>query len=209
MEILEEVVLRQAYLPARDQGLRPTCIAFALSEVNLQHAPDLDALSPEHLYQEAASSVKGWLPGDGIPLDLAIRAASARQPAERDYPYQQEEPSAPVMAPPRGSLLYGGQMRLGLHDSASLIKILRDQRPVGLGLQLTPSFYCPVAGVVEYEEDIVEGALHAVVAVGLGWRSSEPYFLIRNSWGPGWGIGGNAWLPSAYIGMHAICAFGE
>lgn len=201
-------MLRHSYLPARDQGVRPTCIAFALSEINLQHVADLDALSPEHLYQAAASAIDGWSPGDGVPLGLAIQAASNRQPAERDYPYQQEEPQVPVKYPSGGFHLYGSEVRLEPHDCASLMYSLRGQRPMGLGLQLTPSFYRPIAGVVEYEEEIVQGALHAVTVVGLGWLESEPHFLIRNSWGAGWGIDGNAWLPGAYIGIHARCAFG-
>lgn len=85
---------------------------------------------------------------------------------------------------------------------------MRDGRPVGIGLQLTRSFYSPVEGVVSNEDDIIEGALHAVALVGLGWAYKEPYFLIRNSWGSEWGIEGTAWIANSYLRTHALCAFG-
>jgi C1A family cysteine protease len=38
---------------------------------------------------------------------------------------------------------------------------------------------------------------HAVVAVG--YDDSRKAFLIRNSWGTGWGLGGYFWMPYDYI----------
>lgn len=49
---------------------------------------------------------------------------------------------------------------------------------------------------------------HAVLIVGYddnivfkrsGYRTSNGGFLVRNSWGPGWGIGGYFWMPYGYI----------
>jgi len=206
--IAEEIVLQQVHLPPRDQGRRPTCIAFALSEVNLQHATNLEALSPEHLYQEAASMVPHWSPMDGIPLNLALQAASAGQPEEKDYPYQQDEPLSPVAPPPRNMTLYGARVERLPSDPGSIIKMVRNQQPIGLGLQLTQSFFCPVGGFIEFEEIALPDVLHAVAVVGLGWKDGEPHFLIRNSWGEHWGLDGSAWLPDSYVRTHTICAFG-
>ena len=38
---------------------------------------------------------------------------------------------------------------------------------------------------------------HAVCAVG--YNDKEKRFLVRNSWGPGWGIGGYFKMPYAYL----------
>ncbi|MDQ2784388.1 MAG: hypothetical protein M3Y58_05235 [Chloroflexota bacterium] len=43
------------------------------------------------------------------------------------------------------------------------------------------------------------GAGHAVVAVG--YDDARDCFLIRNSWGPDWGIGGHFLMPYAFL-MH-------
>ena len=76
---------------------------------------------------------------------------------------------------------------------------------MGLGLRLTNSFYTPVDGIVADEAVSLNNVLHAVAIVGLGWIDSDPYFLIRNSWGADWGLVGNAWLSSKYIDAHSIC----
>jgi len=78
-----------------------------------------------------------------------------------------------------------------------------------LGLRLTESFYMPVDGLVTFEAAaLVPAVLHAVAVVGLGWKGEEAHFLIRNSWGRGWGRNGIAWVSAMYVREHALCAFG-
>ncbi|WP_454828095.1 C1 family peptidase [Pseudoxanthomonas wuyuanensis] len=209
MTIKEEVILAQATFPARDQGLRPTCIAFALAEVNLGIAGGAEALSPEFAYQAAACLVPAWIPGAGVPLDAALRATSSGQPLESVFPYQAVEPLAPVPAPPTTLKRFGGGVAMLPLDIPVLCALLREHRPVGIGLQLTESFYLPVDGVVTFQAiALVPAVLHAVAIVGLGWSEGEAYFLLRNSWGPGWGRQGGAWVSADYIRGHALCAFG-
>jgi C1A family cysteine protease len=53
-------------------------------------------------------------------------------------------------------------------------------------------------GVVEMpapSEKVLGG--HAVVAVG--YDDSTQRFIVRNSWGPGWGMGGYFTIPYAYL----------
>lgn len=206
--IKEEIVLGQAGRPARDQGLRPTCIAFALTEVELVAAPGIEALSPEYLYQSAALQTPGWLPNAGVPLATALAAATAGQPAEADHPYRDAEPTLPIPPLPIALPLYGTQVQYYPTDIAHIVQTLRSGIPIGLGLELTESFCNPVNGIVAFEVDVLPGERHAVTAVGLGWNHADPYFLVRNSWGAGWGLQGNAWLPATYVQSHAICIFG-
>lgn len=209
MTIKEEVVLAQAKFPARDQGLRPTCIAFALAELNLEAAIGIEALSPEYAYQGAACRIPAWVPGAGVPLDIALRATSSGQPVESDYPYQAVEPVAPVPTPPTTFDLHGGGVAMLPLDTDVMCSILRQHRPVGIGLRLTESFYVPVDGIVKFESaTITPLVLHAVAIVGLDWKDGEAHFLIRNSWGQGWGQGGVAWVSATYVREHALCAFG-
>jgi C1A family cysteine protease len=73
--------------------------------------------------------------------------------------------------------------------------------PVVLGLVITDAFYRPDgAGHVPDRTPDIERGGHAVLAVGHGVESNGvPSLLIRNSWGPGWGQSGYAWLPRAYV----------
>lgn len=210
MTIKEEVILAQAKFPARDQGLRPTCIAFALAELNLGAAAGVEALSPEYVYQGAACLIPAWVSGTGVPLGAALRAASLGQPVESDFPYQPVEPIAPVSTPPSTFELYGGSVAMLPLDTEIMCGMLRGYRPVGIGLRLTESFYTPADGLVIFEAAaLVPAVLHAVAVVGLGWKGGELHFLIRNSWGRGWGQDGAAWLSATYVREHALCAFGD
>lgn len=206
MTIKIEVLLNQAKWPARDQGKRPTCVAFALSELNLEAAKDIQALSPEYLYQDAAIRTPTWVPYAGVPLGAALAAAIEGQPSEPLYPYQPEEPSRPVPPLPKGLTRYGTKIQLSKLAPHQIVEVLRRSKPMGLGLRLTNSFYTPVDGIVADEATSLKNVLHAVAIVGLGWINSDPYFLARNSWGADWGIAGNAWLSAAYINAHSICA---
>lgn len=205
MTIKNELILNQANWPARDQGLRPTCVAFALSELNLVAADGIQALSPEYLYQGAALRTPTWIPYAGVPLGAALAAAIEGQPPESGYPYQPVEPSCPVPPLPKGLTRYGTKIQLSKPDPSQIMEVLRRNKPMGLGLRLTNSFYTPVDGIVADEAVSQKNVLHAVAIVGLGWIDSDPYFLIRNSWGTDWGLVGNAWLSSHYIDAHSIC----
>ncbi|HEY4149109.1 MAG TPA: C1 family peptidase [Chitinophagaceae bacterium] len=44
---------------------------------------------------------------------------------------------------------------------------------------------------------------HAVM--GVGYDDKKQAFLIRNSWGPGWGVKGYFWMPYAYITNSSLC----
>ena len=206
--IKEEIILTQAGYAARDQGKRPTCIAFALSEIELAAAPGVSALSPEYLYQSAAQQTPDWVPDAGVPLGAAMAAATAGLPCETDYPYQTSEPALPIPPLTRTFSMYGLPVYHYAVDISQVIQTLRNGNAVGLGLELTNSFYRPVSGIITFEANALPGVLHAVVAVGLGWDGSDPFFLIRNSWGAAWGVRGNAWLPVAYAQAHALCTFG-
>lgn len=67
--------------------------------------------------------------------------------------------------------------------------------PVLLSVRWPRSWFRPVAGVLPAPTEIAGG--HAIVAVGWDGRGLR----IRNSWGTGWGLSGDAWIPWAYLGQ--------
>lgn len=194
----------------RDQGSRPTCLAFTLSDLNREFAPAPGNLSAEYLYCQAlASSASGSQ--QRLTLQMGLDAVLNGQPEETHAPYQATEPPWPICVPtlPVGTTLFrsafaGWSLNLGGMEAA-----LRTNRPVGLGIWLTSSFLSPTNGIVAFERHALQDSGHAVVAVGLGEYAGVKYVRIRNSWGPGWGEAGYAWLPREYLETHAICIFGE
>lgn len=192
----------------RPQGRRPTCLAFALSDLNRPGAPA--DLSPEFLYRAAAILSPDWAPGGGITFDAMREASRAGQPEEAAFPYCPEEPSLPIPCLPSGLRHYGQLLQYVSADPTDIACFITAGQPIGLGLRLTPEFFKPEGGLVSFSDQVVAGLLHAVVAIGVGHEesSSAPWFYVRNSWGPQWGINGHAWISGTYVSGHAECAFG-
>lgn len=211
------VDLSQSLGPTHFQGKRNTCLAFALSDMNRHINNAGTPLSAEYLYRCAAQRIPNWRPKDGLLIEPALAAVKLPgQPTALVYPYADTDPSeippnveALPKAPPGADKLYSSSIQYGNMDAASVGSALRGGDLVGLGLQITQSFYQPVQGMVEFSRQVVSTMGHAVVATGLGKHrtTGESFIRIRNSWGPNWGDAGNAWLPFRYVDFHAVLAF--
>lgn len=206
--ITAEVLLGEFDSPARPQGSRPTCLAFALCDLNRRFSPT--ELSPEYFYRAAARLIPNWKPGDGLQFAEAQQASQLGQPEEYRFPYCERDPDVPIPELPTDLPMYGNALTFEDRNLASLVASIRFGRPIGLGLRITPEFYRPIGGVVSFSDQVVGVMLHAVVAIGVGWDADKeaPWFYVRNSWGPGWGNQGHAWISGAYVTAHAACAFG-
>lgn len=197
-----------APVSARNQGNRPTCLAFAVTDLNRRFSED--ELGPEYFYRATIQRIPGWKPGDGVQADAAAEASQAGHALEAHFPYQVDEPVVPLQALPDALDLFGKPVRFFDPDIGQLIDSVHRGVPLGLALRLTYEFYSPAEGIIPFSQSLLPGAMqHAVVVVGLG---HDPHggiwFLIRNSWGVQWGQNGHARIPVDYIAAHATCAFG-
>lgn len=83
----------------------------------------------------------------------------------------------------------------------SIKTILASGTPICFGMQVYDSFESPQVaqtGVVPMPD--AHGTLlggHEILASG--YNDTRQAVLVRNSWGPDWGIGGYFWLPYAYM----------
>lgn len=193
---------------ARNQGNRPTCLAFAVTDLNRRYAAD--DLGPEYFYQATIRRIPGWQVGHGLQIPAAIEASKLGHPFEHEFPYQNDEPVIPFNSLPASLMLHGHPVKFFNADVGQIVEKLKAGIPTGLAVRLTLEFYTPVDAIIQFSHVTLPTAMiHAVVVVGLGHDSAGTlWFYIRNSWGNGWGQDGHAWISADYIVAHAACAFG-
>ena len=197
--------MRSILPDARDQGARPTCLAFAVSDAHMLAARRNELLSPEYLHFHAARrSGVGLSAGVGV---VRIREALSveGQPSEMECPYSDARDESWV--PPSGLTAIwtrGSRLRNGT-PSAVLEAALLAKRAHVLVLRISRSFHLPDStSHMIVEDGGKDGRLHAVLVIGMAPIGDALAFVARNSWGPAWGIEGHAWLPSQYVDSRAV-----
>ena len=209
--ITVSVDLRTSFGLARDQGARPTCLAFAASDAHAALRTGWAPLSCEYAFYHAQR--RACRPPDtGALLSSMLEALREDgQPEETGWPYLAATPvdPAPWAPPAEVGPLFG---RNGESLQPSLDRIIRelDQgRPVIILLTLSRAFYSPNAQAVVHpvSGEVPEPARrHAVVGVGHGTVDSQRAILIRNSWGLKWGDAGHGWLTEPFLDPRIFAA---
>lgn len=196
--------LRGSFGPARDQGPRPTCLAFAASDAHAGLRDGWVPLSCEYLFYQAQR--RGGRPptvGALRPLMLAALREDG-QPEESAWQYLSTTPADPANWNPPVPIgkCFGRNGAISNDDLTAVCELLDKHNPVILHLALSDSFYTPdPEGVVTPApgERPDPNRRHAVVAVGHGLVNGVQSVLVRNSWGASWGIEGHAWLTEKFV----------
>lgn len=200
-------------LPAQDQGVRGTCLAFAVTAIHELARSVAVGSSPEDLSEEALYWSAKQIDGDtddGTSFDSAESVLDrSGQPLEHHWPYdvnRDVRASTPPPAAVDGSNCYRAtiaSVSVSLDDVRSE---LAERRAVAIGIPLWTDFYLPGNGELASPDpsDLI-GASHAVVIVGYEDRSER--IVIRNSWGTSWGEEGHVRLPYGFIEDHVIEAW--
>lgn len=198
--VIPTVDLRDQFAPIRDQGSRPTCLAFAASDAHgALLKPDTE-LSCEFLYFHA-QKIGGRDATTGATVPDVLNALKTEgQPLEADWPYIQKRPDQVMNAwtPPTdlGDIYKRNGDRCG-QLANDVVQYLEAGSPVISLIFLCDPFFGARRGkIIETSPTSPPNISmrHAVVAVGFGTASSGRCFLIRNSWGEGWGEDGYAWI---------------
>lgn len=200
--------LRTRFLSARDQGPRPTCLAFALSDAHAAARPPHSSLSADYLFFHALKRTTPRDPNSGVPLSAATSALKDDgQPVETAWPYTSTLPTDRASwRPPVGMQTFSADTSPHTGGVTATCGLLGNDIPAVLIFQPTTSFYyVNASGLLPFlpaDPDIP--SLHAVVAVGCGHVNGLTHLLIRNSWGTRWGDGGHAWLSADYLAPRLI-----
>ncbi len=195
---------------ARDQGQRPTCLAFAASDAHAFTRSKTEFLSAEYAFYHAVRRRTPLDPNRGIPLNLMIDALREDgQPLESEWPYLHAIP-VPISSwkPPKNSGELFKHTFLAAQPSISEVFSTVERGDVVLvGLRITEQFYIlPRDNIVRPNAADLDVGRHAVLAVGTGLSDRTRVILLRNSWGPDWGISGHVWVTEDYLATRIICA---
>lgn len=204
MPISVSIDLRHHFGAARNQGQRPTCMAFAASDTHAALRDGWEPLSCEYIFFKAQTRA-GKPPTVGTSLAAILEALRLDgQPREAGWPYLVLPPTdaATWQPPDLGEPLYGrngGQVDCGM---SPVLANLDQGIPVILMSYLSASFYSPTdeAVVMPKPDELPDPNIrHAVIAVGHGAWNRKRVILVRNSWGPSWGDQGYAWLTETFL----------
>ncbi len=211
IDIVASVDLRSKFGRARDQGPRPTCLAFAASDAHAGMRAGWVPLSCEYAFYHAQRRAARSASQGALLSSMLDALRHDGQPEESGWPYLRETPADPASWVPPGSVgrLFG---RAGEKASASINEVVRELDggwPVILLLTLSLSFFSPAPhGLIHPapNETPEPQRRHAVVAVGHGRVDAHRAILVRNSWGERWGDAGYGWLTETFLGPRLFAA---
>jgi len=178
--------------PVKNQKSCGSCWAFASTETLESHAAirfgQLPILSPQNIVDCApnpnhcggtggcegatAEVAYGWVQGSGIAL-------------EADYPYTAVDGACQTTKTPAAGVEY--YIRLPMNDADAVAEALVNHGPLAVAVDASRfGFYS--SGIFDdcsFSKSI--DINHLVQLVGYGTEGGTDYWLIRNSWGIGWG----------------------
>lgn len=178
----------------RDQGMRPTCLSFAISDVHRWRLDIDELLSPESLHRAAALR-HGTSMNEAVATSAALTALELDgQTTELYWPYNTEaclHLSAPFFKRAASPKPF---------NSSDAATMLRNNGVMIALLNIGKEFFVLNDTNQLEEEDIlpIEGC-HAVVVNGTEVRGAKRYFRLRNSWGGEWGMDGQIWASAPYL----------
>ena len=195
--------LRSRFGPARDQGGRETCLAFAMSDA---HAAAIGSpwspLSCEYLFWHAKQRDKSPAHEGTSVAAIGHALENKGQPVESDWPYLPTLPTDLTTWTPPANIgaLFRRKSQPGRMAFKEVWDSIEAASPAMIAMALSGAFFTPDSeGVIDTDEPPDPDIRHAVLAVATGEIGKRKLVLVRNSWSHSWGLSGYAWVSERYL----------
>jgi len=188
-----------AVTPVKDQGECGSCYAFsaigALESAFFRKTGSLVSLSEQNILDCTTNSKYNSGGCDGGNQDTGMKYAIDNGGVSKMnvYPYEGTVRSCRYSSKSNSCKMLNKVGRVRAGDERAVQEALSTYGPMAIALDVSASAFMLYKGGVytnnKCSSDIYQ-LNHALVLVGYGTERGQDYWLVKNSWGTGWGEGG-------------------
>lgn len=185
-----------AVLPPKDQGQCGSCWAFSttgsVEALNFIYTRNLISLSEQNLIDCSGSYGNSGCSGGWMDNAFKYIIANKGIDREANYPYQGNQGSCRFQSAWTGATINSfADVQAG--NEGALANTVNKQ-PVSVAIDASHTSFQLYRSGIYYEPACSSNNLdHGVLVIGYGSENGD-YYIVKNSWGTGWGMSGYLWM---------------